>query len=179
MSYLPLSAVQANKTPKVERKCIPSCFMDDEIAANESISSGIYVTWVPNPLKIDPDDEFVADDVRGDDAVGQCCRVGAASVCLCGHTLADHLPNISIPRKLAYIKPPGCSGCGGADGSAATSMRKCKCPGFRYCPSRPEECGQFWLLQRKDFNLEQWRQVCGSLPIHAPMHFNLGNTVTS
>lgn len=110
-------------------------------AANESIVTGLYVTWGPHPsCTLGPS---AADEIRN--GTGQCCRVGSASVCMCGHSLENHKP--VIPSKSGgYTKPPSCL--------------KCKrCVGYQYVPARPEECGQWWLSRRSGFNLLDWRKV--------------------
>ena len=43
------------------------------------------------------------------------------------------------------IKPPTCK---------SSSCRRCT--GFSYCPTRPEEVGQWWLPRRKDFDVRGW-----------------------
>jgi len=124
----------------------PACFQEDELAAEESISSEIYITWVPSLYATLP--ETASDDVRPG-GTGQCCRVHSKSMCLCGHSLGNHkdIPVSSKAPPGAFIKPPGCRQC-----------RKCSC--FRYAPQHPAECGQFWLEGRKDFDIGQWRKVC-------------------
>lgn len=123
----------------------PSCFQEDEVAGEESIQSGIYVTWVPSVYANLT--ESASNDVRPG-GTGQCCRVHIQSMCLCGHSLSNH-KSIPVSTKAppgAYIKPPGCRQCGHGH-----------CSGFRYAPRHPAECGQFWLEGRKDFNIDQWR----------------------
>lgn len=66
---------------------------------------------------------------EGSTAGEQCCRLGSHSMCLCGQPLKNH--EAVKARGTGYIKPPTC--------------QKTKCPGFRYAPGRPEECGQFWF----------------------------------
>lgn len=71
----------------------------------------------------------------------ECCRVGQGSSCLCGHALKSH----GAPKGGgARLRPPACAKCA-------------RCPAFRYAPSRPEECGQWWLPRRKDFDPRAWR----------------------
>lgn len=109
-------------------------------AANESILSGLYVSWSPHPSI-----RLTSGAFQGiKDGTDQCCRVGGQSRCLCGHSLASH-KSCDVPRKISYIKPPSCS--------------TCKCSGYSYCPARPEECGQWWLPRRKDFDIKEWRKV--------------------
>lgn len=129
-------------------------------AANESIASGLYVTWSPHPSStLGPS---AADELRS--GAGQCCRVGSTSVCMCGHSLENHKP--VVPSKSGgYTKPPTCL--------------KCKrCTGYQYVPSRPEECGQWWLSRRGDFNLLDWRKVklfstCTALVVYQVWYLNV------
>ena len=70
----------------------------------------------------------------------ECCRIQSNSSCHCGHALKSH----DAPKGGgARLRPPGCSKCG--------------CSRFRYAPTRPEECGQWWLPRRKDFDVKAWR----------------------
>lgn len=70
----------------------------------------------------------------------ECCRVQSNSSCLCGHELKSH----EAPKGGgSCMKPPACT--------------KCACSKFRYAPTRPEECGQWWLPRRRDFNIKAWR----------------------
>ena len=122
-------------------------------AAEESHQSGVYVSWVPHPSCIlGPS---AADELKN--GTGQCCRVGSSSVCICGHGLHAHKPILKL--KSGYNKPPGCSACK-------------RCTGFQYTPQFPEECGQWWLCRRRDFNIIDWRKVMAmsyfytSPPIH-------------
>ncbi|KAJ1433676.1 hypothetical protein B484DRAFT_298291, partial [Ochromonadaceae sp. CCMP2298] len=73
----------------------------------------------------------------------QCCRVGSASSCMCGHALSEHQP-VANTRSSGYIKPPRCTRCR-------------TCVGFNYAPSFPEECGQWWLARRGNFDISSWR----------------------
>lgn len=41
-----------------------------------------------------------------------------------------------------------------------TECRECECKVYRFIPSRPEECGMYWLPRRKDFNIMKWRAKC-------------------
>ena len=109
-------------------------------AANESITSGLYVIWAPLPTCILT--SAASDEIRN--GIGQCCRVGTNSSCICGHLLQNH-KQVVPSRSGGYNKPPTCLNC-----------KKCK--GFNYAPSHPEEVGQIWLKSRKDFNLSEWRQ---------------------
>ena len=91
-------------------------------AAQEALTSKVYITW--------------RSEVTGTD----CSRVGSASRCFCGHTLAEHaLVDSKNPRA------PSCS---------------CGCKRFEFVPSRPEEVGMWWLPRRKGFNVHAWRAPC-------------------
>ena len=116
-------------------------FQAETSAAHDSIASQLYVIFKPNPYA--HLGACASEDVRN--GTGQCCRIGVLSVCSCGHQLKDHQP-AKIPKSGGYIKPPGCKSCRG-------------CRGFAYVPFRPEECGQWWLPRRRDFNLKEWQQV--------------------
>lgn len=76
-----------------------------------------------------------------------CTRIGSKSRCLCGHFLKNHLPL----KRGGSTRPPKCNSC-------------TKCPGFRYAPSRPEECGQWHLPRRKDFDLKAWQMRVSKNP---------------
>eukprot|EP01038_Epipyxis_sp_PR26KG_P006740 gene6740-9235_t len=113
-----------------------SMIQAEHTVALESISSTLYITWNPHPsclLTISASDEIRS-------GLGQCCRIGSSSVCLCGHSLSNHQ---NVKLKFGYIKPPACTSC--------------RCKAYQYIPSRPEECGQWWLPRRKDFDLVSWR----------------------
>jgi hypothetical protein len=110
------------------------------LAADESIASGLYICWKPSPYATIP--ASAADEIKS--GIGQCCRVGSISLCRCGHTLAEHQSVKKVKR--GFIKPPTCAKCR-------------RCPGFTYSPSFPSETGQPWLLRRKVFNIQEWRQV--------------------
>jgi hypothetical protein len=107
-------------------------------AANESMNSGLYVTFSPHPSC-----SFTSAAYDGiKDGTSQCCRIGNKSICTCGHSLLNHQP---VKLRSGYIKPPTCLNC--------------RCGGYSYSPARPEECGQWWLPRRKDFILREWQQV--------------------
>ena len=36
----------------------------------------------------------------------------------------------------------------------------CKCRGFAWVPSRPEDIGEFWFKRRRDFDVSTWRCKC-------------------
>lgn len=112
----------------------------ETVAATESISSGMYIAWLPHPSASSMLHSDAFEGIRSN--TSQCCRIGSETVCMCGHALRDHQA-VKMPKSSGYIKPPNCL--------------QCKCKGYNYCPSRPEECGQWWLPRRKDFNLTQWR----------------------
>jgi hypothetical protein len=110
------------------------------LAAQESIDHGLYVTWVPSTFATIP--ASATDEIKS--GIGQCCRIGSQSLCQCGHVLSNHqIPK--VPKKRGYIKPPPCTNC-----------RTCK--QFTYSPSHPEECGQWWLRRRRDFDIREWRK---------------------
>lgn len=109
------------------------CIVKETLAASESIESGIYISWMPHPsCKISAE---CSNEIRN--RTGQCCRIGNSAVCICGHSLSNHERLKYKLNSFSYIKPPKCE--------------KCRCAGFNYCPTRPEECGQWWLPRRKDF----------------------------
>lgn len=125
-------------------------------AALQSISSGIYVTWQPSPTaRIGAS---AAEGVR--DGTSQCCRIGSNSVCVCGHALKDHAAPLNSAatghskKSHGFIRPPRCFQCR-------------RCPGYSYIPFRPEECGQWWLPRRRDFDLKAWQQVLHALHLQS------------
>jgi hypothetical protein len=109
-------------------------------AAQESIRSGLYITWIPRALEeiVDPCSR------QRYESHAQCCRVSMEDSCLCGHKLNDHK---AVSLKSKYIIPPKCN------------KSNCRCLRYNYAPSRPEETGQWWLLRRKDFDIKSWQQV--------------------
>lgn len=113
----------------------------ETIAAQWSIATQLYVSLQPSGFATIP--ASASDDIR--EGTSQCCRVGEISLCGCGHDLLSH-ESVKLPKRSGYIKPPKCSRCK-------------KCPGFAYFPMYPEECGQWWLRRRRDFNLHDWRKV--------------------
>jgi hypothetical protein len=123
---------------------IPEVINCQILAAEETVSTGLYISWIPHYSCVFTSD--VADEIR--DGKGQCSRVGSSSVCLCGHLLLHHNP-AKVPKSSGYVKPPTC--------------KNCRCQGFSYCPTRPEETGQVWLLHRKDFNINTWQTVSSLL----------------
>ena len=70
-----------------------------------------------------------------------CARVASESRCFCGHPLSMHTA-VSKTNPQA----PACSACG--------------CKRFDFVPSRPEECGMWWLPRRKGFDVHTWRAPC-------------------
>ncbi len=119
-------------------------------AAEWSIQNGVYIIWVPHPSATIP--ASATDDIRS--GSGQCSRVGESSLCMCGHPLISHNMG-DVMSKIAkykgrnpgYLKPPTCKHGG------------CRCKEYMYAPCYPEECGQWWLKGRRDFNLQEWRKV--------------------
>lgn len=124
----------------------------EEKAARESIASGIYVSWLPHPNRTHLT-SAAYEGIR--DGTSQCARVGSESLCLCGHQLSQHQKVISNKSRRGYIRPPACSvkGCRGCSGE-----------GFAYCPSRPEEVGQWWLPRRKNFAIKEWVERVRAVP---------------
>ncbi len=123
-------------TPSAQRTLMAETF-----AAEESIASGLYVSWIAHPdCKLGPS---AADEIKN--RTGQCCRVSSKSICMCGHPLSGH-DKVVGSKSGAYVRPPKCTQCK-------------KCPGYSYAPVLPEECGQWWLSRRKDFNVVEWRKV--------------------
>lgn len=124
----------------------------EEKAARESLSSGVYIMWAPHPSKTTLT-SAAFEGIR--DGTSQCARVGADSLCLCGHSLSQHKKLTISKSRRGYIKPPVC---------AAPGCRKCGSEGFSYCPSRPEEVGQWWLPRRKNFSLKDWVKRVQEIP---------------
>ena len=120
-----------------------SRMLSNEIkASKESINNGIYITYIPTDTY--QLTSLASDEIRN--SIGQCCRISSSSLCICGHDLQNH-DEVKSFKSSIYIKPPRCKQCSH------------RCKGYNYIPSLPEECGQWWLSRRKDFNLEQWRKV--------------------
>lgn len=122
-----------------------ACLQRENLAATESIDTGLYITWIPQNIG-----DIINPEVRERYEIhhAQCCRVANTSPCLCGHPLADHKP--VNPKSRSFIIPPKCV------------KKGCSCFRYNYAPGRPEETGQWWLPRRKDFDLKAWRKV--SLP---------------
>lgn len=129
-----------------------ACLQKENLAASESIESGLYITWIPQNTR---DIINVEMRERYEHHHSQCCRVAMEAPCLCGHSLADHKP--VNPKSKGFIIPPKCA------------KKGCHCFRYNYAPTRPEETGQWWLPRRKDFDLKSWRKVwlfsiyCGML----------------
>ncbi len=70
-----------------------------------------------------------------------CSRVAGDARCFCGHALSAH-------KAVSKSNPqaPGCTSC--------------PCRRFEFVPSRPEECGMWWLPRRKGFDVHSWRAPC-------------------
>ena len=99
-----------------------SVMMKQEAAAAQaSIESGIYISFVPHPsCRLS---SAAHEGLR--DGTSQCCRVGPESCCVnCGHLLSQH-GSVKSKKHNHFIRPPTCQQC-------------TKCPGFSYCPSQPE-----------------------------------------
>lgn len=121
-----------------------SMILSNEIkAAKESIHNGIYITFIPKETY--QLTSLASDEIRN--GTGQCCRISSTSLCICGHDLHNH-HDVKSFKNNGYIKPPQCNLC--------SNLR---CKGYNYIPSLPEECGQWWLSRRKDFDIKQWRKV--------------------
>ncbi|XP_062822520.1 protein FAM221B isoform X1 [Anolis carolinensis] len=71
-----------------------------------------------------------------------CFRVGDESKCFCGHLLKEHQ---------VYVEKRATVPC---------TLPGCKCQGFMFIPSRPEEVGEFWLRRRTGFDPSTWRAQC-------------------
>lgn len=71
-----------------------------------------------------------------------CQRLNDFSKCFCGHLLNGHAnytgKSVQVPCRQ-----------GG-----------CKCKGFAWIPSRPEDVGEFWHQRRRDFDPSTWRAKC-------------------
>ncbi|EAS01192.2 hypothetical protein TTHERM_00318550 (macronuclear) [Tetrahymena thermophila SB210] len=71
----------------------------------------------------------------------ECGRIGSNSKCFCGHLFSCH--NDKYFGKKFDV-----------------SCKNCPCKVFKFVPTRPEECGMYWLVRRKDFNVHKWRAPC-------------------
>ena len=76
-----------------------------------------------------------------------CGRVGSESRCFCGHYFPDH--NKILTKKKFDSK-----------------CKKCKCQGFKWIPTRPEEIGFGHLPRRSEFNIHKFfvKCKCGHAP---------------
>uniref|UniRef100_A0A670Z0G0 Family with sequence similarity 221 member B n=1 Tax=Pseudonaja textilis TaxID=8673 RepID=A0A670Z0G0_PSETE len=74
-----------------------------------------------------------------------CFRVGGESKCFCGHLLKLHQ---------VYVATVPCTVAG------------CRCQGFLFVPSCPEEVGEFWLRRRTGFDVASWRAKCRCTHTH-------------
>lgn len=89
-------------------------------AAREAVETGCYALWRNVALPGDgPHGDF-------------CKRLARASLCLCGHSLAEHGARCSV----------------------------CACRRFLYLPVRPEEIGDAHLVRRRGFDIRSWRPAC-------------------
>ena len=77
----------------------------------------------------------------------ECFRLGRHSKCFCGHPMDAHNDK--------YFGKKFDTACQG-----------CPCKKFKFVPTRPEECGMYWLVRRKDFNVNTWRPPCKYSPSH-------------
>ncbi|XP_061463327.1 protein FAM221B [Rhineura floridana] len=71
-----------------------------------------------------------------------CFRVGDESKCFCGHLLKQH--QVYVERRA----------------TVPCTLPECKCQGFMFIPSCPEEVGEFWLQRRTGFDPAAWRAKC-------------------
>ncbi|XP_053152656.1 protein FAM221B isoform X6 [Hemicordylus capensis] len=71
-----------------------------------------------------------------------CFRVGDESKCFCGHLLKQH--QVYVERRA----------------TVPCTLPGCRCPGFTFIPSHPEEVGEFWLRRRTGFDPAGWRAKC-------------------
>ncbi|XP_032069810.1 protein FAM221B-like [Thamnophis elegans] len=77
-----------------------------------------------------------------------CFRVGDESRCFCGHLLKLHQ---------VYVEKRATVPCTVAD---------CRCQGFLFVPTYPEEVGEFWLRRRTGFDVASWRAKCRCTHTH-------------
>ena len=71
----------------------------------------------------------------------ECGRVGSTSKCFCGCSYSDHQIKVTKKRE-------------------SSKCMNCKCKQFRWVPTRPEECGKYWLPRRKNFKVSEWFPKC-------------------
>ncbi|XP_070587436.1 protein FAM221B-like [Erythrolamprus reginae] len=77
-----------------------------------------------------------------------CFRVGEESRCFCGHLLKLHQ---------VYVEKRATVPC---------TLPGCRCQGFLFIPSCPEEVGEFWLRRRTGFDVAAWRAKCRCTHTH-------------
>lgn len=41
-----------------------------------------------------------------------------------------------------------------------SKCKNCPCKDFKFIPTRPEECGMYWLPRRKEFKVSEWKPKC-------------------
>eukprot|EP01016_Furgasonia_blochmanni_P020907 TRINITY_DN2328_c0_g1_i7.p1 TRINITY_DN2328_c0_g1~~TRINITY_DN2328_c0_g1_i7.p1 ORF type:complete len:346 (-),score=27.36 TRINITY_DN2328_c0_g1_i7:335-1372(-) len=80
-------------------------------------------------------------------AKSECGRVGSFSKCFCGHLFKEHNKKITSKK-------------------VDTSCLSCDCKVFQFVPTRPEECGMWWLPRRKEFDVRTWRAKCKCTHTH-------------
>jgi hypothetical protein len=74
-----------------------------------------------------------------------CTRVGPDSLCFCGHLYSSH---------------GGPSNAGWKRNRMTCDEHSCTCVNFSFIPRRPEECGEWWLVRRKDFDIRSYQAKC-------------------
>jgi hypothetical protein len=77
---------------------------------------------------------------RGKDG-SECTRIGPTSLCFCGHNYDGH--EVNLKKNVFPCRQSGCC-----------------CRRFEYMPSRPEECGEWWLPRRRDFDVRSYEAKC-------------------
>lgn len=105
--------------------------MDFEfVHANEALKSGLYVGF-----------QLIQVTYYSDAKRIECGRVGSKSKCFCGHLYSEH--DVQAMKKKITSKCKGCA-----------------CKEFKFVPTRPEECGMYWLPRRKEFKVSEWKAKC-------------------
>ena len=95
------------RMPNTGPKGIPQCLLNEKEAAEESIASNIYITWIPNQSFSSSISSSAASEVSSG-GTGQCCRIRKSALCLwCNDTLSNH-EAIKIPKNVSFISPPKC-----------------------------------------------------------------------
>ena len=120
----------------------------EEEAATLALETGVYATWRSR--------------------AAACTRVGPRSLCFCGHSYADHAiqPSTDNMKAGGFTRKPCGHGRRKPGGEKKPSSARgaarwaCRCPGFAFMPSRPEEVGDYWLVKRRGFNINTWRCKC-------------------